>query len=70
MLKHGDWECAVMNDPEDIDKLALDILYKDETVIFIKEKGSEKIITIYEKDLVIPFDWFVEVMKLAKDRVP
>ena len=69
MLKNGEWECAVMNDPDDIEKLCVDILYKDETALFIRQKGAERIITVYEKDIDIPFDWFFEAMQVANNRV-
>jgi hypothetical protein len=68
MLKNGDWECVVMNDPEDIEKLSVDIQHKGETVMFIRQRGSEKIVTVYESKS-IPFDWFFEAMQIAKDRL-
>ena len=69
MLKNSEWECVICNDPDNNYELCADIRHGNNTAAFIKNKDGKRIITLYEKGIDIPFDWFFEAMQIAKDRV-
>jgi hypothetical protein len=69
MLKNGEWECVICNDPDNDYELCADIQHGNNTAAFIKNKDGKRVITLYEKDIDIPFDWFFEAMQVANNRV-
>jgi len=65
----GDWRHIIGDDLENDDKLALEIYHKDKLVCMVRSKKTGISLTWFEEDIDIPFDWFFEVMQIAKDKV-
>lgn len=67
---HADWA----NDPYNDFELTLEILYGDQDIGVIKQGkngiGLELILFPHDKNLVIPFDWLLELMKDADTSIP
>ena len=71
MLKNGEWEIVIGNNPNNDHNLATEIWKGKEMFAFITGTGEKRKITWYKTgvDIDIPFDWFFEAMQIAKDRV-
>ena len=65
----NDWSRIISDDPQYDDKLAMEIWYKNTLVCMIRSKNDDIYLTIFEKDINIPFYWFYEIMTEAKERI-
>ena len=71
MLKNGEWEIIIANDPSDDFELVAEIWKGDKMLAFITGKDGNRKITWYKtnEDIDIPFDWFFEAIMVANKRV-
>jgi hypothetical protein len=63
------WKRIIGNDPENDDKLAYEIYHEDKLVCMIRSKKVGVFVTLFEKDIDIPFSWFFEAIQEAKNRI-
>ena len=71
MLKNGEWEIIITNDPSDDYELVAELYKENEMLAFITGKGGTRKITWYnsDKDVDIPFDWFMEALQVIKSKI-
>ena len=71
MLKNGEWELIISNNPNNDYVLMAEIWKGENEIADIKANGEQIIISWFKSDenIDIPFDWFFEAMQIAKDRV-
>lgn len=64
-----DWKRIISDDPQYEGRLMLEIWHEDKLICIIRHKKTDIILTWFEKDLDIPFDWFYKIMYEAKERI-
>ena len=71
MLKNGEWELIICNDPYNDYELIAEVNKDDNCIAFINTRSGKRTITWFNSsiDIDIPFDWFLEAMRIADSRV-
>jgi len=73
MLQNGEWELVIANDTSDDCNLVAELNRGDIMLTFITGTGTgdQRKIRWYKTDenIDIPFDWFLEAMKVADSRI-
>ena len=71
MARKEEWHRIIGNDPPNDDRLALEVWNKDNLVCMVRSENTGQTITWFktQDDIVIPFNWFYEVMQEAKRRI-
>jgi len=63
------WKRIICDDTENNNKLALEIWNKDVLVCIVRSKETGIYLSIFEKDIDIPFDWFYKIITEANERI-
>lgn len=65
----NEWNRIIIDDPQNNDKLAMEIWNKNTLIAMVRSKNDNINLTIFEKDVDIPFYWLYEILTEAKERI-
>jgi len=72
MLQNGEWELIIGNNPFDDFNLVAEVTRNNtEVLATVTGEGGTRKIRWYKtaENIDIPFDWFLEAMKMADNRI-